>query len=151
MGGSVFHQFEDIGPLKRVTAGEHKDRCLERCNFVDQPFGFLGAQLQRAAGRLGAGTAVDTGQVACLSCFPDYNKRSLIKVQFHVGFCVLPGKSVVTDLSVVALRFAACYTGADRGGCIKVANKFTANSVTAVISVSADTGSHDHAQWANPW
>lgn len=63
------------------------------------PFGFLGTQLQRAAGRLGAGPAVDAGQVACLSCFPDHNKRSLIKVQFHVGFCVLPGKSVVADLS----------------------------------------------------
>ena len=48
-------------------------------------------------------------------------------------------------------RLTICYTCAEGGRRTKVTSRLAANSVTAVISVIAETGSHAQAERSQPW
>jgi len=74
------NQFEEIRPLDRIAAGQHKDRDFERRDLVNQTLAFFGAQFQRIAVRLCGCAAVDAGEIACLGYFPDRNEWPFVEV-----------------------------------------------------------------------
>lgn len=62
------------------------------------------------------------------------------------------GLNRIAELYLLSpFRIHALDADCDGGRPMKVASRLMANIVTAVISVMADAGSHDHAQVAYPW
>jgi signal transduction histidine kinase len=55
-------------------------------------------------------------------------------------------KGNFAQVAAQVCRNAMHYTRAGGGGRVKLENRFTANTVTAVISATAEMGSHDHAE-----
>jgi hypothetical protein len=49
------------------------------------------------------------------------------------------------------VKLASIYARAAGALLANVSERLTAKMVTAVISIIADVGSHDHAELANPW
>lgn len=75
------NQIEEIRPLDRIPAGQHKGRDFERRDLVDQMFAFIGAQFQRIAIRLRGCAAVDASEIARLGYFPDGNEWPFVEVR----------------------------------------------------------------------
>lgn len=76
----VLDQFENVGALDGIAAGEDEDRYLHLCDLVDEPLALRDGELKRVALGLRTGAAVDARQIASLRYFPNHDIRSLRKV-----------------------------------------------------------------------
>jgi len=79
-GARVIDEFEEVGALDGVAAGEDEDGDLPGCDLVDERFAFIRRQLGWVALGLGRGAAMDAGEVACLGDFPYGDKRALVEI-----------------------------------------------------------------------
>ena len=73
-------QFEKVGPLNGVATRQHKDRDLQGCDFIDQMFALIRAQLHGTAVWLSGCAAMDARKVACLGHFPDGDEWPFVEV-----------------------------------------------------------------------
>jgi hypothetical protein len=112
--GGIADQFEDVGALDRVAAGEDEDGHAHGGDLVDQRLALGVGEFVGMGDGLGCCAAVLAGQIAGLRDLPDGEKGGLVEVQLSaVG-------NVVHRLHEASSRIGVCWPGRERTFVIKV-------------------------------
>jgi hypothetical protein len=80
----VSNQVEKIGTLERVSTGQDENWDLHFGYLIDELFSFFRRKLKGISLGLGAGPAVNTGQIARLGYFPNDDVGTFCKARLDV-------------------------------------------------------------------